>query len=442
MAAEFGAALSRRQFIGAAAVGLSALAVSGMGTLAAGAEGAGAMARDLADLDVTIDRVVRCEVRFRRPRFVAGNAGYRSAGRDRGDAVLLVFGSNGKIGVGACRGGAQAEAGRYLLGKRISDLLQNDAPAVNRGVGTSALWDLAGKTLDEPIYALLGGQRPAEGVGVYDGAIYHEELLPRDEGTAYRNPDAKYGRTPNWEDVIREAIDGSLAMGHRFVKVKIGRGHKHLSRLAGNYQDAAVLRLIRQHAGDDFGIGVDANNGYRLEDTLWLLREHGDIDLAFIEEMFEEDVEAYRQVRQVLEELKLRTLVADGENWSGPDDPQQARFIASGVVDVLQGDMRRYELEGIIQTARQAEQAGFGAKLAPHNWGSEFGFLMQIHAACAIPNFYRAEHDPGRPHDDTLIIHGYDIKDGRCHNFDAPGLGVELNPARLENLNAAWDVKA
>ena len=66
---------------------------------------------------------------------------------------------------------------------------------------------------------------------------------------------------------------------------------------------------------------------------------------------------------------------------------------------------------------------------------------MSIHVACAIPNFYRAEHDLGKQQGDTLIKHGYKVVNGTCQNFDAPGLGIELNPKRLGNLKTQFDVK-
>ena len=39
------------------------------------------------------------------------------------------------------------------------------------------LWDLAGKALRQPVYALLGG-KGARRVPVYDGSIYFADLLP------------------------------------------------------------------------------------------------------------------------------------------------------------------------------------------------------------------------------------------------------------------------
>ena len=428
---------NRRQFVKSTAISATGLGMAAMLPGSAWAE----TINNVDDLDVRISRVIRCEVNYERPRIVAGNSKYRLAGKSRSDRVLLVFGDNGKIGVGACNSKAGAKQARYLLGKKVSDLIGKFAGEVNQRVGTSALWDLAGKTLEKPVYQLLGGKAPKGGIPVYDGMIYHEELLSRDQNSAYRNPDSKYGSRPSWKDIIKESIDVSKQENHNFVKVKIGRGKLHLSRKAGNYQDVAVLELIREYAGKDFGIGVDANNGYSLEDTLWLLNECGSLNIAYIEEMFPDDVNQYRVVRKEIKKLELKTMIADGEGWRKPGDRLVKEIIESGTVDILQADMRRFEFEGILEESRMATQAGHGSMIAPHNFGNDLGFYMSIHVGCAIPNFYMAEHDPGKQQGDTLIKHGYNIVNGTCQNFDAPGLGIELNPKQLGNLTTRFDVK-
>ena len=428
---------NRRQFVKSTALSATGL---GMAAMLPDSVWAGKL-KEVDELDVRINRVVRCEVNYDWPRIVAGNSRYRLAGKSRSDRVLLVFGDNGKIGVGACGSGANTKRAHYLLGKKVSDLVGKFAGEVNQGVGTSALWDLAGKTLDKPVYQLLGGKAPKGGIPVYDGMIYHEELLSRDQGSAYRNPDSKYGSRPSWKDIIKESIDVSKEENHNFVKVKIGRGKLHLSRKAGNYQDVAVLELIREYAGKDFGIGVDANNGYSLEDTLWLLNECGSLNMAYIEEMFSDDVKKYEVIRKEIKKLGLKTMIADGEGWRKPGDRLGKEIIESGTVDILQADMRRFEIEGILEESRMATQAGHGSMIAPHNFGNDLGFYMSIHVGCAIPNFYMAEHDPGKQQGDTFIKHGYNIVNGTCQNFDAPGLGIELNPKHLGNLTTQFDVR-
>lgn len=424
--------ITRRHFIGTSIAATAAMASSSRAS-------DHTFPDPVQNLDTKVIRVLSIPAKYERPRTVAGNSQYRVAGKNFTDPMLLVFGDNGKIGVGWRRHGADKTKASYLLGKSLSSLLK-DASEVNKRTGTSALWDLAGKTLERPVYQLLGGRMPDQGVPVYDGSIYQEELLSRDGGSAHRDEGSKLPNRPDWKDIFKEAIDLSMAGGHTFVKVKIGRGWRHMSREAGNHQDAAVLRLIREHGGNELQIGVDANNGYRPEDAAWLMQEHGDLDLAFLEEMFPDDPESYVKLRETVKKHGMSTLLADGESWQAADDPLAVKMIQSKTIDLLQGDMRQFEIEGILAASRMAEEVGFGSQLAPHNWSTRIGTCMMMHVACAIPNFYRGEVDPARPLDEVLVHHGYKIKDGMCTDFDTPGFGITVNRAALERVKPDFSV--
>ena len=392
----------------------------------------------VTDLDVRIDKIYCFRAIYDRPRIIGGNSGYKLAGGRRHDWMIALFGNNGKIGLGSCPRYGRPTPTDFPLGKTIGDLLGKHLAETADKVGTTAVWDLAGKTLGKPVYELLGGQRKPEGIQVYDGGIYMEELINRDANSAYRNPNAPYGPRPSWKDIFMEAIDVSRKQGHNFVKVKIGRGHLHLDRQAGNIQDAAVLRFIREYAGPDLRIGVDANNGYDLNDTLWLLENHGDLNLEFIEEMFPEDIEKYQQVKDAINSKGLKTLVADGENWKTAYDPGVPEIINAGVIDVLQGDMRMFQIEGILAEAELAKKAGHGAQIAPHNWGCEFAWYVMIHMGNAIPHYYGAEHDPGSIRVPVMVKDGYAINNGRCFASEAPGFGVHLDLDLLEKVEKVY----
>ena len=309
---------------------------------------------DLKDLDVKIKKVVAFKVKYNRARVVGGNAKYKMAGDTRNDWMIALFAENGMIGIGSGPRYGKPEPSNFPLGKTVGDLLGKHLITTANVIGTTAVWDLAGKIQKKPVYELLGGKVEGKGVLVYDGGIYIEELINRDVNSPYRSSNATYGKYPSWQDVFKEAIDFSRQDGHNFVKVKIGRGQLHLSREAGNFQDAAVLRLIREYGGKDLKIGVDANDGYSLQDTLWLLNEHGDLNLEFIEEMFPEDIQMYYQVKDVIRKNKLLTKIADGENWKTPQEAKP--FIESGIIDVLQGDMRMFQIEGILEEAKMAKR--------------------------------------------------------------------------------------
>lgn len=386
------------------------------------------------DLDVKINKIVCYRAGYTRPRIVGGNSKYKMTGGTRHDWMIALFAENGMIGIGSAPRYGRPEPSNFPIGKTVGDLLNKYQKETADKIGTTAVWDLAGKIQGKPVYELLGGKSKPEGVQVYDGGIYMEELVNRDIRSPYRAENAPYGDRPDWKDVFKEALDFSRAEGHTFVKVKIGRGDIHLAREAGNQQDASVLRFIREYGGNDLQIGVDANDGYRLEDTLWLLKEHGDLNLEFIEEMFPEDVQKYQEVKNLIKKHKLSTHIADGENWKTPAEAKE--IIKTGVIDVLQGDMRMFQIEGILEEAKMAKKAG--SLVAPHNWGCEFAFYVMIHMGQVIDNYYGAEKDNGII--DVPIYTGdpYKVINGKCQAPDAPGFGLELKPDMLNDVEIVY----
>jgi len=388
------------------------------------------------DIDVKIKKIVCFRVRYNRPRVVGGNSKYKMAGGTRHDWMVALFAENGMIGIGSAPRYGKPEPSNFPIGKTVDELLGKYQKETADKVGTTAVWDLAGKILDKPVYEVLGGKRNPNGVQVYDGGIYMEELVNRDLRSPHRPENAPYGDRPGWKDVFKEALDVSREFGHNFVKVKIGRGKLHLAREAGNLQDAAVLRFIKEYGGTDLKIGVDANDAYTLKDTLWLLREHGDLNLAFIEEMFPEDIEAYSEIKKFIKDKKLPTYIADGENWKNPTEQGVPQIIESGVIDVLQGDMRMFQIEGILEEAKMARKAG--SLVAPHNWGCEFAFYVMIHMGNVISNYYGAENDNGKIEVPIYKEEPYKVVNGRCHVPDSPGFGLNLKPEMLNEVEIVY----
>ena len=91
-------------------------------------------------------------------------------------------------------------------------------------------------------------------------------------------------------------------------------------------------------------------------------------------------------------------------------------------IDVLQGDMNSFGIEGILAEAAMARPQGI--LVAPHNWGSLLGFYLQLHVGLAVPNFYRAEHDPV------------------SSVPDAPGFGLAVDESRFDRVSVNFDLRA
>jgi len=195
--------------------------------------------------------------------------------------------------------------------------------------------------------------------------------------------------------------------------------------------------VLREHAGKDVKIAVDANNGYldvarcaRMLDAL------PDYNFDFLEEMFPEEIEKDLALKDELKKRNLKTLLADGETQSnvGPLKP----MMEAKSLDLFQLDINGVGCEGLIEEAALA--APQGGQIAPHSWGTLLGFYAQLHVARAIPNFYSGEQDPLTS--DVVIAEGYKIQNGRCSVPDAPGFGLKLRPERLANIKPIFDLKS
>lgn len=370
--------------------------------------------------DVRITRIVAFEITCQRSKLAGKNARLDVHGDSTRDRLVRLFTNAGVEGLGDCR--MSRESAQQLVGRNPFDYYAADRKSFGGpiGPGTMPLWDLAGKMLGQPVYQLLGSNGPPR-VPVYDGSIYFADLL--------------HQYADHWQDRFRQEIDMARELGHRAVKVKIGRGNKWMARAEGDRRDVEVLQTIRQHAGSDFVIGVDANNGYDLAGAKRLFDTIGELNIAFAEEMFPEAVAPCLEFKEHLRQYGLKTLVADGETQSelGPLLP----LMKAGAVDIYQLDMHQQGFEGILAEASAAREHNL--QIAPHNWGHLVAYYMQLHVGRAIDNFYRAEHDPLSS--DVLLADGFKIEEGRATVPDTPGCGLALDTKAFErSAKALYDV--
>lgn len=377
-----------------------------------------------ADLprDHKITRIVGFDLESKRCKFCGKNSRLDDHGDRARDRMVRLYTNAGIEGLGNCR--AEEAKLANLLGKDPFDSFNATEPAFHSplGAGTMPLWDLAGKALRQPVFKLLGGKGPRR-VPVYDGSIYFADLLPQYAG--------------RWQDRFREEIDLGLSRGHRAFKIKIGRGAKWMPAEEGFARDLEVVRLIRKHAGPDIALGADANNGYDLPRAKRFLTELPDANLAFVEELFNEEVPLDLELKAFIRERKLKTLIADGETQQTlePFKP----FIAARAIEIYEGDINHFGIEGILTEAAWTKAQDL--QVSPHGWGSLVGFYMSLQVGRAITNYYRGENDP--LDNDILIADGYAIKDGTAGLPEAPGFGLRLDEQKFAaRIKPRFDLKA
>lgn len=367
-----------------------------------------------------ISRVEWGVLEGRRPRHAGSNARLG----DHGSAVRLPIArlttDDGVAGFGLCRAPREQVAG--LLGAPLADLF-----ALERGVAEPWLaceypiWDLMGRRLGRPVYALAAGvtgRTPPEPYRVpcYDTSLYFDDLhLAAEEAAA---------------DLIAAEARAGYERGHRAFKIKVGRGARHLPLEEGTRRDIAVVRAVRAAVGPGLPLMLDANNGYTLNLAKRVLAETADCGVFWLEEAFHEDAVLYRDLRAWLEAQGLSVLIADGEGQAAPSLLEWAR---EGVVDVIQYDIFSHGLTRWLATGRQLD--AWGARTAPHHYGGHYGNYAAGHLAGAIERFAFVEWDeattPG------LDAAGYAVEEGWVRVPPAPGFGLGLDEALYDAAVAA-----
>ena len=257
----------------------------------------------------------------------------------------------------------------------------------------TALWDILGKTKNQPIYKLLGGA-PCAKVPAYASLL-------------------KYGDT----DVVVRTCEEALGRGYRDLKV-----HE-----TGREQITAAAQLLKKHNGG--ALMVDVNAPWTLQEALSAVAPLRQLGLKWIEEPVWplEDFEAARQVSA------SGVPVAIGENVLTPTD--FARLIDSHAVDYVQPSVAKI---GGVSIARDIFAAANKANVAvaPHSAYFGPGLIATAHLSAALsraPMVERLYCDLAEgPFGDW-----YEPVDGYLAVPQGPGLGIDPDPAILDKLQAA-----
>ena len=358
--------------------------------------------------DVLSQRIVRIEkviLKSTRPRLVGVNSKGGPHGLTVSDHVVRLHSDGGAVGVGWSH--VDKHGAEQLLGKRLHDLFELPDGCLEAGRAIDLpLWDLVAKLSDVPLYRLLGGRGSRE-VEVYDGSVYIDDLDASDEEAV---------------SIFQEEVQTGHDYGYRNFKIKIGRGARWMPVMEGLERDVLVIRTIRDAAGPDAKILVDANNGTTLNIAKEILLRCADVGVYWFEEAFHEERAFNEPFKAFIEESGYETLVADGE--SGPPPPSFFDMVERGWIDVVQHDFRA---EGLTWWKATADRiAPWGASCAPHCWGSIIERYAHAHFAASIPNFCLLEAAPADT--EGVVLDGWEMRDSKLIVPDTPGTGFDLAP--------------
>ena len=267
------------------------------------------------------------------------------------------------------------------------------------GIDT-ALWDIAGKAAQVPVWRLLGG-------------AFRREVEPYATGFYRIKGQGEKKRLVDEAKSHRER-------GFKFMKVKLGFGIR---------DDIEVITAIhRALEGKGVTLMVDVNHAYGRAEALHLGQAMSELGLRWFEEpVVPEDVEGYAFLRQ-----RLDMAIAGGENEHGLYGFNT--LIRAGAIDVAQPDIGSC---GGITGARHITTIAMaaGVEINPHVWGTAVAQAASLHWIAAIPDVHHSlfarqpilEYDQSaHPFREDLTTKPMTMKNGMVAIPDTPGLGIEV----------------
>jgi len=287
--------------------------------------------------------------------------------------------------------------------------LKGTPPGAIGGVDM-ALWDLKGKILNVPVYQLLGG-------------CFIDSIQPYATALFYHSKEEKENSL-----LFEEEAKNLLDLNFKAIKMKVGFGIKN---------DLKRVRKLRELAGKDFPIMVDANQSYGFSSALELGKILDELGVVWFEEpMPWISISAYKELGR-----RLNLLIAGGEietNLMGFVETIKQRS-----VQIIQPDP--IMCGGItpcqhIASLAKASQVVF----CPHCFGSIVNLFACIHLTVGFSHYANwtpidrpvlLEWDATKnPLMEDIVENLPRIKNGIIDIPQGPGLGIEINKKGLERF--------
>lgn len=257
------------------------------------------------------------------------------------------------------------------------------------GIDT-ALWDILGKSLGQPVWRLLGGRTAA--------------TLP-----AYASG--------GWAaaDKLGEQLLGYVAEGgFRAVKMRVG--------IMDGEPEASARRVAAARAslGPDIALMCDAHGTWSAAQAKRFCRLVADCNIAWFEEpVTADDKKGCAEVRAATD-----IPIAAGESEFTRFDFRELALLSA--VDIFQPDLAI--CGGITEAMRIAALAStFNLQLAAHLWTGAPAFAAGLHVMAASPAGFIVETSLGaNPLIHELVEERFPVRNGEVEIPDRAGLGITV----------------
>ena len=296
----------------------------------------------------------------------------------------------------------------------------------------AAMLDLLGQHMGVPVAQLLGEGQQRERVLVlgylfYVGdrrktnLPYRSEPDAADEWTRLRHEESM---TP--EAIVRLAEATHARYGFQDFKLKGGvlRGEEEVEAIRAIHERFPKARVT-----------LDPNGGWLLKDAIRLCRDlHG--VMAYAEDPC--GAEEGFSGREVMAEFRRATGLPTATNMVATDWRQLVHALALRAVDIPLADPHFWTMQGSVRVAQTCRDWGL-------TWGShsnnhfDISLAMFTHVAAAAPGKVTAIDTHWIWQDgQRLTKQPLEIEDGHLAVPAKPGLGIEIDEARLEAAHALY----
>jgi len=300
--------------------------------------------------------------------------------------------------------------GRLLIGMNPLDmkvlnekLYQSSFYYGRRGLGVHtmagidiALWDIAGKYYEQPIYQLLGG-------------AFHKKIR------AYAS--ILFGRDGEETYEIGQSL-----IGRNFTAVKFGWG----AMGQGEKIELDLLEGARRGVGDNHDLIVDAGCCWTTMTAMRRVKQLENYDILWLEEPLDQDnIEGYNRLSRA-----SAIPIAAGEGEAG-------RFAWRDLIEraglsIAQIDIARNGLTEAVRIADMAEDHGL--RVVNHFYSTGINLAAGLHWLSSRKTAFICEYCMEQtPLRQELTRQKIEIdSEGYLHVPEGPGLGVELNEDVVE----------
>jgi mandelate racemase len=203
-------------------------------------------------------------------------------------------------------------------------------------------------------------------------------------------------------EVGSEAVELREEGGFKGLKLRLGR-----ERVA---DDLATIVAVREAVGTDMILMVDFNQGLQFGEALERCHAIDDLGLAWIEELIVYDnLEGYARLT-----ADLKTPLQIGENFYGPRALYTALLMKA--CDYVMPDFMR--IGGVTGWHRAAAiAAAAGIPISTHLYPEVAAHVMRVTETA----HWLEWQDWANP----ILQQPYEVKDGKLHIPDVPGVGLE-----------------